>query len=76
MGSLGGHVHTALFKNEKPTRTYLIAQGTLLRFLLWQPELEGSLEKMDACVCVAESLSCSPATMTSWFVNWLYHDTK
>ena len=41
----------------------------------WQPELEGSLEKMDACVCVAESLNCSPATMT-WFVNWLYPDTK
>ena len=26
---------------------------------------------MDTCVCMAESLRCSPETITTWFVNWL-----
>ena len=28
--------------------------------------------KMDTCICMAESLHCSPETVTIFFVNWLY----
>ena len=38
--------------------------------------LEGSLERMDTRICMAEALSCSPETITVLFVNWLYSNTK
>ena len=31
---------------------------------------------MDTCICMAESLRCLPETITTLFVNWLYHNTK
>ena len=44
--------------------------------------LHGSLDRRGiwgriyTCVCVAESLCCSPETITTLFVNWLYPNTK
>ena len=38
-----------------------IAHGTLLN-VMWQPGWEGGLH---TCVCVAESLRCSPETITT-----------
>ena len=32
--------------------------------------------RMDTCICMAESLCCSPETATTLFVNWLYPNTK
>ena len=43
--------------------------------------LRGSLDgrgvwgRMDICVCVAESLGCSPKTITT-LLNWLYPNIK
>lgn len=31
---------------------------------------------MDARVCMDESFYCLPETITTLFVNWLYHNTK
>ena len=31
---------------------------------------------MDTCMCMAESLPCSPETTTILFVNWLYSNKK
>ena len=48
-----------------------IAQGTLLEVmgqLGWQ-EICG---RMDTCICMAESLPCSPETITTLFVNWRF----
>ena len=42
-----------------------------------QPGWEGSLRgRMDTYICMAESLHCSPETITTLFVNWLYSNTK
>ena len=51
-GVWDGYVHTAIFKmenqkkkkKEKPTRTYCIAQGTLLN-VMWKPEWVGNLRE-------------------------------
>ena len=70
-----GHVHTAIFKMDNqqgPT-----VQHRELCSMLW-----GSLDgrgvwgRMDMCICIAESLHCSAETITMFFVNWLYPNTK
>ena len=52
-----------------------IAQGTLLN-VMWPPEWEGAWERRDTSICMAVSLRCSPENITTWFVNWLYPNTK
>ena len=37
---------------------------------------KGVWGRMDICVCMAESLCCSPEIITVLFVNWLYPNTK
>ena len=32
--------------------------------------------EMDTCICMIESLHCSPETVITLFVNWLYPNTK
>ena len=32
--------------------------------------------RMDTCICMAESLCCSPEAITTLFVNQLYPNTK
>ena len=58
------------------------AHGTLLT-AMWSAGWEGSFfffgggaGRMDTCIHMAESLSCSPETTTTLFVNWVYPDTK
>ena len=41
-----------------------------------QPGWEGMRGRMHTCVCTAESLHCSPETITTLFVNHLYPNTK
>ena len=36
---------------------------------MWQPGWEGSLGRMDTCVCMAESLCCSPETITTLLIS-------
>ena len=33
--------------------------------LMWQPRWKGSLGRIDTCICVTESLCCSPETITT-----------
>ena len=50
-------------------RTYCTAQGTLLN-VMWQPGREGSLGRMDTCMCMVESL-CSPLqTITMLLIGY------
>ena len=42
---------------------------------VWSGE-ERSLGKMDTYICLAESFCCSPETVTTLSVNWLYPNMK
>ena len=46
--------------------------------LLLRSSLDGKgvWGRTDTGICVAESLHCSPETITTLFVNWLYPNTK
>ena len=66
---------SAMIINIILTRIYFTAQGTLLNAMR-QPEWEGIWGKMDACICMAESLCGLPGAITTLFVNWLYLNTK
>ena len=37
---------------------------------------KGVWERMDTCIGKAESLYYSPGIITTWFVNWIYPNTK
>ena len=52
-----------------PTRTYYTAYGALLN-VMWQRRWEDSLGKMYTCVCTAESLHCSPETVTTLLIGY------
>ena len=41
-----------------------MVQGTLLN-VMRQPGREGSLGRMDTCICMAEALCCSPEILTT-----------
>ena len=62
-------LHTAVFKMDNqqgPT-----AQHRELCSVLCG-SLDGVWGRMDTCTCMAESLHCSPETLTTLFVNRLY----
>ena len=50
-------------------RSYCIAQGILLN-LIWQPEREGSLGRIDTYTCIAEALCYPPETLTTWLISY------
>ena len=56
-------------------RTYYIAQEALLS-VTWQLAWERSCGRVDTCICMAESLPCSPETIMNNIVNQLYPNTK
>ena len=73
-GVWDGHGHTAMCKidnQQGPT----IEQGTLLVFC-GSLDGRGVWQRMDTCVTMAESLCCSPETITALFVNQLYANTR
>ena len=55
-GQLGSLELTLLYLKWVTNEVYCIAQGTLLN-LMWQPEWEGSLGRIDTYTCMAESLA-------------------
>ena len=61
-GVWDGYVHTDIFKvdNQQGFTVELIG----LCCVMWQPGWEGSLGRMDTCICMAESLCCSLGTIT------------
>ena len=44
--------------------------------VMWQPGWEGTWGRMDTYMCMAESLLCSPETITTLLVNRLYPSPK
>ena len=54
---------------KKKTGTYL-AHGTLLN-VMWEPGWRGGCcRRMDTCVCVTESLDCSPEAITTLLTGY------
>ena len=45
---------------------------TTLLTVTWLPCQDGSVGRMDTCMCTGESFSCSPETIPTRFVNQLY----
>ena len=74
-GVWDGHLYTAIFKMDNQ-------QGTTVEHMEPYSVLCGSLDGrgvwggMNTCVCMAESHRCSPETIKTLFVNWLYPDIK
>ena len=54
--------------NGSPARTCCAAHGTLLK-VTWRPGWEGCLGETATCMCVAESLHCSPQTITTLLIS-------
>ena len=54
-------------------KDYSIAQGALLN-VMWQPAWEGVWERMDTCVCMAQS--CSPETITTLLTGYISIQNK
>ena len=46
-----------------------MAHGTLLK-VTWQPEQKGSLGENGYSICMAESLCCSPETITTLLISY------
>ena len=61
-------MHTAIFEidNQQDLR---IAQGTQLS-VMWQPGWEGSLGRMDPCMCMAEPLCCSSEMIPTLVISY------
>ena len=73
-GVWDGHVNTAVFKMDN--QQGLTAKHREFCCVMWQSGWEGSLgENGYIYACMAESLCCSPETITL-FVNQLYPNTK
>ena len=68
-------MHTAVFKMEDqqgPT----VEHKELCSMLCGSLHGRGVWGRMDTCIGMTESLHCSPETITTLFVNWLYPNTK
>ena len=73
--SRNGHAHTAMFKTDNQPGP-AIQHRELCSVLC--DSLDGSevWGRMDVCIFTVESLCCSPETVTTLFVNWLYPNAK
>lgn len=69
------HVHTAIFKiNDQQVLTVNTWNSTKCYVAAWTgKEFGGENRYMNI---MAESLCCSPETMSMLYVNWLYPNTK
>ena len=66
----GKVMYTLLYSKRIPsTRTYCIAQGTILD-VIWQLGWVGVWGRMDTYTCMAESLHCSPQTITTLLIGY------
>ena len=70
-----GHAHTAIFKMDNQ-------QGSTVQYMELYSMLCASLDRkgvwvgMDAHICMAESLPCSPETITTWLISYTPTQTK
>ena len=64
------YVHIVIFKMDNqqgPTIQHMELYSMLCASL----DGRGVWGRMDACICMAESLCCLPESITTLFVNWL-----
>ena len=71
-GQLGtlGRVCTNCYLKWITNRNFCIAHGTLLNVVCASQEGRRSWGKMDTCICMAESLCCSPETTTTLLIDY------
>ena len=64
-------VQHCYIQNAQPTGTYRIAHETLLG-VMCQPGWEGDFGEngQDTCIYMAESLHCSPETITTLLIDY------
>ena len=65
----GVGMYTRLYLKWTTNKDLLYSKGSLLN-VMWQPAGEGVLGRMDTCVCLAESLLCSPETITTLLIAY------
>ena len=61
-------VYTLLYLKWITHRMYCVAHGTLLN-VMWQPAWKGIWGRRDTRTCMAESLRCSPETITTLLIG-------
>ena len=71
--AFGMDTYTLLYL--KLTRSYWVAQGTLLK-VIWEAGWEGSLGRMDTCIRMAESPHCSLETITTLLISYTLIQNK
>ena len=72
LGSSGRSCTHSYIQNGQPTKIHCTAYGTLSTHCYVPAWLMGRGEvwgRMDTCICMAESLRCSPETTTALFIG-------
>ena len=73
--SRDGHAHTAMFKTDNQ-RGPAVQHRELCSVLCGSLDGSEVWGRMDVCIFMAEFLCCSPETVRTLFVNWLYPNAK
>ena len=70
LGVWDGHVHTAVFKMDNQQRPTVQYKKLCSMFC---GSLDGRADwgRIDTCICMDESLQCSPETVTTLIINLL-----
>ena len=69
-GVWGGHVHTAIFKMDKQQGPAIKQMG-LCSMLCGSLDGKGVWMRIDANMCMAESLFCPPGTITTLLIGYI-----
>ena len=69
LGALRESMMTATFKMDNQ-QDLLYSTGNSAQ-CMWQPGWEGSLGENGTCMCVSESLCCSPETFTTLLIVYV-----
>ena len=64
------NMYTMLYLKWITNRVQLYSTGTLHN-IMWQPGWEGSWEKMNTHICMAESLRCPPEIFTTLLISYI-----
>ena len=69
----GMNMYTLLYLKWITNKDLLYSTGNSVQFYVaaWMGG-----ERMDTCICMAESFCCAPEPITTLFVNQLYPNTK
>ena len=74
-GVWDGHGHTALFKMDNQQGP-AVQHKEPCSMLCGGLDGRGVRQRMDTCICMAESPCCSPEAITTLFIDQLYISTR